>query len=309
MASSILNDSAPTLIVGGDSMIGRALAARLEADGQDVFVTTRRRDALGDRRLFVDLDTGEWGDVPAVQNGDRPFAVACLCAAMARLDACHAAPEQAMRINAIHMTALAAALAAGGCYVVLLSTNQVFDGTTPAPLPATPVCPTSAYGRSKAAAEQGVLALSENPSVPPPGVLRLSKVVEPGMALLTGWDAALRRGETVRAAHDMTLAPLPVAQVTQALRAMAAQRTAGIVQLAAGGEITYLEAARHLARRAGARDDQVQPVSCVAAGFLKEPPPPHTLLNGDRARRELGIEPVNPFAVLDDCLAGTPSPA
>jgi dTDP-4-dehydrorhamnose reductase len=293
--------TAPALTVGGDGMIGGLLAAALTADGEASFVTTRRRDSVGGRRLFVDLDAAAWDD--ALRT---PFAVAYLCAAMARLDACLADPVRAVRVNADHMTALAAALAARGCYVILLSTNQVFDGARPAPGCGDAPCPTSVYGRSKAAAERGVLGLAADPAVPPPGVLRLSKVVEPGMPLLAGWAERLRRGERVRAARDMTLAPLPAAQVIEALRAMAARRTPGIVQLAAGGEISYVDAARHVARRVGASPDLVDAVDSLAAGFLKEAPPPHTLLDGSRAADELGVRPVDPFAALDYAL-GSPS--
>lgn len=286
------------LVVGGDSMIGRAFVEAADA-GSVVVATTRRHDADGKRRLHLDLgDSATWSSVLA-----RPWTAAVLCAAMARLDACHADPDAAMRINAHGPAALAKALAARGCYVVLLSTNQVFDGNKPLPSPDTPVSPTTAYGRSKAIAERSVLALAGQPGMVAPGVLRLSKVVEPGMALLTGWVERLRWGETIAAARDMSLAPLPVAQVVQALRAMIERRTTGIVQLASSAEISYVEAAGHIARRVGAPPHLVQAVDSVAAGFLKEPPPLHTLMDGRRAAAELDVHPLDPLETLDGCIA------
>lgn len=302
MDSSSSNDAASpagvSLVIGGDSMIGRALTTALDADGEAVFATTRRRDTIGGRRLYADLDSADWDTALS-----RPFATAYLCAAMARLDACHADPERAMRVNARHMAMLAEALATRGCYSVFLSTNQVFAGTKPAPPPDEPVAPTTAYGRSKAAAERGILALASNSQAVAPGVLRLSKVVEPGMALFASWIERLHRGEDVLAARDMTMAPLPVALVVEALRAMAARRTTGIVQLAATREISYVDAALHIAGRIGAPAALVRPVDSVSAGFLKEQPPPHTLLDGRRAFHELGIAPAEPFAALDACIA------
>lgn len=297
----------PSLVVGGDSMIGRALITALRADGDVVFATTRRRDAVNEQRLFVDLEAGVWTDLL-----NRRFKTAYFCAAMARLDACHADPARAMRVNAEQPAALAAALAARGCYVIYLSTNQVFDGAAPCPAHDAPVNPTSVYGRSKAAGEHRVLTigadaaalsqLSAQPTVVSPGVLRLSKVVEPGMALLANWAERLRLGGAIQAAEDMTLAPLPVSQVVAALRSMALRRSVGVLQLAAGGEITYVDAARHVARRVGVPLDRVEPVAAVAAGFLKEQPPRHTLLNGDRILNELSIHPIDPFDALDTCL-------
>lgn len=279
-------------------MIGRALTKAIEADGEAVFASTRRSDRAGGRRPFVDLDTAVWEDVLTER-----FSVAYLCAAMARLDACHADPERAMSVNAINMAGLAEALMARGTHVILLSTNQVFDGTLPHPRPDTPPSPVTAYGRSKAAAEGRITALKPHADHPHPAVLRLSKVVEPGMPLLANWAHQLANGVAVEAARDMTLAPLPVTQVVMALRTMAARSTAGIVQLAAKAEITYVDAARHVAERVGAPTERVIPVDSVAAGFLKEAPPRHTILDGVRAFRELGIAPEDPFHTLDGALS------
>jgi dTDP-4-dehydrorhamnose reductase len=290
--------AAPSLVVGGDSMIGRALIAALDAAGETPFATTRRRADVEGRRLYADLEAGEWGDLLPL-----PFASAYLCAAMARLDDCYADPDRAMRVNAIQTARLAADLAARGCYVLLLSTNQVFDGRRAAPHPDDPTTPANVYGVTKAAAERRILTLADDPQAVAPGVLRLSKVVEPGMALFASWVSRLRSGQEISAARDMALAPLPVAQVVDAMRAMASHRLPGIVQLAAAREISYVDAALHVARRVGAPARLVRAVDSVAAGFLKEQPPPHTILDGSRAFRELGIEPVDPFAALDACLA------
>lgn len=309
MASSSLNNrtdvsaitgaaDGASLVVGGDSLIGQALAAALAADGEAVFATTRRRDQVGPRRPYLDLDRPEWDEAAL-----RPCATAYLCAAIARLNACSADPDAAMRVNARHMIALGSVLASAGCYVLLLSTNQVFDGSKRHPRPSDPVSPTTAYGRSKVAAEQGVLALSGlAPPCVAPGVLRLSKVVNPGMPLLLDWIGRFRRGETVSAAADMTLAPLPLDQVVRTMRAMAARRMSGIVHLSAGGEITYVDAARHIARRVGASPALVRPVNSVAAGFLTEPPPRYTALADERTMATLGVTPVDPFDALDACI-------
>lgn len=299
VSSSTGTSGADRLVVGGDSMIGRALVDVMarKAVGA-VAATTRRHNGKEERRLHLDLDDpATWDAVLA-----RPWSSAILCAAIARLDSCHADPDAAMRINAYGPIALAETLAARGCYVVLLSTNQVFDGRTASPSTDTPVSPTTAYGRSKAVAEQGVIALAGRAGMVAPGVLRLSKVVEPGMPLLAGWIERLRRGDEVFAARDMSLAPLPVAQVVEALCRMTECRTAGIVQLASSTEISYFEAAQHVARQVGAPLHLVRPVDSMAAGFLKEPPPLHTLMDGRRAAAELGILPLNPLETLDLCI-------
>ena len=54
----------------------------------------------------------------------------------------------------------------------------------------------------------------------PVAILRLAKVVSPGMALIDGWVEALRAGKPVRAFHDMTLAPTPTEMVCAAIGAL-----------------------------------------------------------------------------------------
>ena len=80
-------------------------------------------------------------------------------------------------------------LAARGIYTLFLSTNQVFSGERPHVPADAPVSPVSEYGRQKAEAERVLRSRMANGA--PIGVLRLAKVVSPGMALVTNWRQEL----------------------------------------------------------------------------------------------------------------------
>ena len=92
--------------------------------------------------------------------------------------------------------------------MLFLSTDKVFDGTRPqVPADAAP-CPVSEYGRQKAAAEAALVERMRQSA--PAAILRLAKIVSPGMDLLRQWIANLGAGKPIRAFDDMMMALGPL---------------------------------------------------------------------------------------------------
>src|SRR6516162_7234899 len=82
------------LIIGGDSEIGAATYRHIQAQGKPVLATTRRFDRVAHDRLFLDLsDPLEFWEPP------KGTVAACVCAAVARLQACANDPDASARIN------------------------------------------------------------------------------------------------------------------------------------------------------------------------------------------------------------------
>jgi dTDP-4-dehydrorhamnose reductase len=283
------------LIVGGDGEVGRAVASTLRAEGEVVVATSRRAGAQGAGRLHLDLD-----DLPANWAPPAGTQVAVIAAAVARLAACEADPIGSARVNVAGTLALTRRLAWHGIYTLYLSTNQVFDGTI-AQVPATaPTNPVSAYGRQKAAAEAGLRKLIEDGA--PTGILRLSKVVSPGMQLLADWRETLAAGRAVRAFADMTLAPVPIRLVVCAIMRLLTTRARRIAQLSGPRDITYLEAARHIAGRCGADPALVAAGRAADLGLPAGATPAHTTLDCSFLSEAHGIAVPDAIAVMDDVL-------
>lgn len=80
------------------------------------------------------------------------------CAALADHRACEDNEEMAFRVNAEASGVLAGAAADMGAQFVYVSTDAVFSGERGWYAEGDPISPTSAYGRSKAAGEEAVLA-------------------------------------------------------------------------------------------------------------------------------------------------------
>jgi dTDP-4-dehydrorhamnose reductase len=290
------------LLVGGDSEIGAASAWHLRQRGHRVAATTRRRERVGAGRPFLDLAAplADW-EPPA---GTR---AAAIFAAVARLDACARDPVGSARVNVAQTLALVDRLRARDVPVLFLSTDKVFDGSIPLVRAEQPPRPASEYGRQKAATEA---ALHERASSGPPiAILRLSKVVSPGIALLAQWTAALAAGKAVNVFYDLYTAPVPVGLVAAAITDLMAEPARGIFQLSGPRDVSYGEIGGWLAGRIGAPRELVVPVSAYSAGLPPGSTPLHTTLDSSAICCRLGTVVADPWEVLEGVARAAVGPA
>jgi dTDP-4-dehydrorhamnose reductase len=280
------------LLVGGDSEIGAATYRALTAAGRPVAATTRRPDRVAAERPLLDLaqPLDDW-QPPA---GTRS---ACVFAAIARLAACAGDPAGSAHINVTQTLAVIERLLARDVHVVFLSTNQVFDGTTANVAPEAATSPVSEYGRQKARTE--AVLCEHMARGAPVAILRLAKVVSPGMALIEGWISALAAGRPLRAFRDMAMAPTPTGLVVAAIEALMSDRALGIYQLTGPRDVAYSEVGRFLARRLGADAGLVSENSALEAGLPEGANPPHTTLDSSRLRERYGLEVPDAWAAIE----------
>lgn len=279
------------LVVGGDSEIGAVLYRRLVALDRPVAATTRRRELAGPRRPFLDLAAplDSW----KLPEGTR---VACITAAIAHLAACAADPTASAAVNVTGTLGLAEQLIARGIHIVFLSSNQVFDGTTPFVVAETPTCPVSEYGWQKARTESALKTHMERGA--PIAILRLAKVLSPTMPLLRGWVEALTAGRRVAAFHDMTMAPTPIDIVVDAIVALMGEKARGIFQLTGPRDASYADIARYLAIQIGADPALVEPVN-VAPVMPAGAAPLHTTLDSTALRNAHGLIVPDVWEILE----------
>ncbi len=268
------------LLVGGDSEIAGATSAHLRRQGTPAVATTRRRGHQSER-VFLDLAAplGAWEPPVGVE-------AACIFVAVGHLVDCHRDPVGSRLINVTSTIELVERLVARGIYVLFLSTNQVFDGTRAHVPAAAPLCPVSEYGRQKADTEIRLQAmLAEGSAV---GILRLAKIVSPGMPLLRQWEA---------------VAPTPVSVAAAAIAALLADRAAGIWQLTGSRDVSYAEIAGYIAQQIGADPALVRPVAAASAGMPEGSTPRHTTLDSGALQRRFGIAAPEPWPTIEAVLA------
>ena len=276
------------LVIGGDSLVGRALSPALERRGHRVTPTTRRSPRDG--WLALDLAKTLPGSLPECE-------VAFFCAAITGFAANRESPQLAERVNVTAPAELARELTKRGAKVVLLSTSAVLDCQAPRMRADRPYAPRGAYGRHKAAAECAFLALGAQASV-----LRLTKIMDRADSRLREWTAALREGKAVRAFDDHRFSPLAQEHVVEALIAVAEKGEGGIYQVSGRDDWSYADLARELARRADASPGLVQPCTATSAGIPPDEVTPYTSLDTSRLAALCGFVAPGAVEVLERAL-------
>lgn len=257
-------------------MIGAALADHFTRLGWRVQVTTRRRDYVDPSHFYLNLADPETELPPA------DFVI--LAAAAARIGDCETDPVATRRINVDGALAVARQMAGQGSHVLFLSSDKVFDGTLPQRNRHDALSPACAYGRQKADAEAGILALGEQGAI-----LRLSKVLTPEQALLTGWAEKLAAGEPIAPFHDLYLAPVPVDLAAVVAAHIGEERAAGIYHCTGAEDRTYVDLARILAESMDRSSTLVQATSCQSVNMAAAARPRHTTLEMAVERTRWGL--------------------
>jgi dTDP-4-dehydrorhamnose reductase len=277
-----------TLVIGSDGTIGSALAARLAQQGHVVYGTTRRKASVSEHRLFLDLA----GDVAAARL--PPADIAFVCAGIVGFAACRVDIATAARVNVSGRLTLAERLVAAGTRVVLLSTSAVFDGRVPKSPAYRPPCPITVYGRLAAETEEAFGKFGAAVSI-----LRLTKVLTSNASLFRGWIEKLARGGDVEAYVDHHFSPISIDDVLSALSVIMNDSSGGIFHVSGAADISYYEAACHLAMRMGRSGRSVIPRRAEDAGMLAEEIARFTSLDCSRLTALASWAPPRPYDVLD----------
>jgi dTDP-4-dehydrorhamnose reductase len=222
---------------------------------------------------------------------------ACIFAAVARLAACEADPVGSARVNVEQTIKLVDLLAARGVYTLFLSTNQVFNGDSPDVPADAALSPISEYGRQKAQAERMLrMRIADGAPI---GVLRLAKVVSPGMTLLATWTRELASGRSIRAFSDMTMAPTPVDVAAMSIARILEDRLPVIAQLTGPRDVTYAEVGRFLAEKIGADPRLVEPVRALQCGMPRGSTPRNTTLDSSYIAEKYDLRVPDAFDVIE----------
>lgn len=285
-AHQLDRDAMAVLVVGADGVIGGRLARVLAEAGHWVIGTTRRATESAADRIHLDLASAAGFDaLPRCR-------AAVLCAAVTSMERCQKDPAATRQINVTNTVRLARHLLASSSHVIFLSSNTVFDGRQPRALAADSTSPRTEYGRQKADAESKLLSLDGQITV-----MRFSKIIPPEMPLLQGWVRDMRTGRQIYPYSDSRMSPVPLSFAVALLRRVLEVQKTGIIQASAALDISYEQAARHLARRLGCDEQLIQPISCAVRGI--EYSPAHTTLDTS-GLAALGLEAPQALSVLDE---------
>jgi len=277
------------LVIGGDGQLGASLSSHLKEAGHQILSTVFLRDPADAEEIFMDLreDVSLW---PILGTFDAAF----LCAAVTSTEICRTQPVESWKINVKNTLALARRLFDEGAALFFPSTNLVFDGRLPFRSATDKVDPRCEYGRQKVETERGLAALTDRTAI-----IRFTKIIGPGMALMQKWIAELRQGKTIHPFSDMVLSPVSLRFATEVILAITQKESYGVWQVSAKEDITYEQMARYLARKMSISQKLIEPIKTEHSGLKFETIPEHTTLDISRLKEELELEPPDIWDTLD----------
>jgi dTDP-4-dehydrorhamnose reductase len=198
-----------------------------------------------------DLDVTDALLVAAALAELKPDAVVN-CAAWTDVDGAEADEATALQVNGVAPGHLARAAADLGAQLVQVSTDYVFDGTARRPyLESDPTGPRSAYGRTKLAGEQAVLAAGGGHAV----VRTAWLFGAAGKNFVATMLALAASRDSVTVVADQIGSPTFTGHLAPALVDIAERRLAGVAHVAGAGQCAWSELAAQTFEQAA--------VSCI----------------------------------------------
>ncbi len=281
----------------GAETVPRAKACRWELDCMRVVITGHNgrlgRQLMaafsGHELLTLDLPADDIADPRIVGRiaAFRPDLVVH-AAAYTDVDGAEKDPELAFRANAFGTQNMALASQASGAALLLISTNEVFDGSQREPYREwDAINPISTYARSKAAAER--IALTLTPRV---YIARVAWLFGPGgNNFITKILAGAEKYGELRVAADEFGNPTYAPDAARAMARLAETGHYGIYHLTNSGFCSRYEFAAEIMRLAGKPALPITPIMSADWPRPSKPPLHAVLLNSAAACLGITLRP------------------
>ncbi len=274
------------VVTGANGLVGSRVVARLAEAGEKV-VAVGRGDARFDHQIdYRSMDLAQPGQLRALLESVRPR-VLVHCAAMTDVDACEADPVGAWLLNVRAVEAAALGCRSTGTRLVALSTDYVFDGLASGPYAEDDAPnPRGVYAATKRIGEETALLLAPGCAVARVAVIYSGRR---GVKRTFAVSAAesLRKGVQVKAFHDQVVSPTLADNAAEMVIGLARSPASGIFHCSGATPVSRVEFCRALARKLGADESLVVPVS-LADLKLPAPRPLRCGLRVEKIQRLLG---------------------
>ena len=281
--------SSPFLVVGGDGLVGRAVADYLVCAGCSVFVTSRRNDQSSAKCIALDL-------AKCAAFTFQPSTV-LLCASITNIALVEKARDDARKINVDAITGLARNLHANGSHIIYISSVGVFGDSSELMNTATQPFPANVYGQQKVDAERELLSLGARVAV-----VRPTKIVSRANPMIREWMRRLRMGMEINPFSDFLFCPVPLKFLAHSLAGLALLRPSGVFHLSGQLQMSYADFAVSLACSMGVAPSLVVPKHSREFNIPSFYPPRQPCLAMASTAGLVGVEPQTCQSVIDDLL-------
>lgn len=286
--------TAVNLIIGADGFIGSHLYRYLAARHRHVLGTHYLPAGRRARRQLLFLDVTKspasfWRRLPPLKN-------VFLCIQRGSLDDCRRRPAATAAVNVRGLISALQQVRRLNGTPVFLSSSLVFAGNRRHYSEVSRPRPATVYGRQKLAVEQYIRRHFRHYCI-----ARLTKVFStsgPGGYVFRPWLQSLRRGQPVRAAADIAISPIWVADVVRAVSSLDSQQKPGVYHFAGLDSGSPAHYARRLARHFHLNEKLVQAAPAATFEWLEQRPR-YNLLDDRQTRQALKLKPLSVEAAFD----------
>ncbi|TDW97009.1 SDR family oxidoreductase [Dinghuibacter silviterrae] len=293
----------PILITGANGLLGQYLVKVLIEEGQFLVATGRGvcrflhaevfkgTPQQAPSYIYADMDFTDPASIRHVMDYWKP-SVVIHAGAMTQVDPCEEDPLKCYQVNVEGTDLLLDAAKAVGARFVFVSTDFVFDGAagpykeddTPAPI--------SVYGQSKWEAEKLVMRSGLDWAIVRT-ILVYGTPFSGTRANIISWARdSLQAGRTIKVVSDQWRTPTYVGDLAEGISALLRLQKQGVYHISGRDFLTPYDMTLRTARLLGL--DEALLVKVDASTFFQPGRrPPRTGFIIDKARRELGFEPVS----------------
>jgi dTDP-4-dehydrorhamnose reductase len=283
------------LITGSNGLLGQHLVKLLVAKNYQVFATGKGQEripiAQNGEYSYHEMDIADSGSVSSTMHAVQPDVV-IHAAAMTQVDDCELNPQQCERVN-VQGTANVLMEAETYCkHFIYISTDFVFDGENGNYSEDDDLKPISFYGFTKMQAE-AIVQTGDIPWSIVRTCLVYGNVLQGTRSNIITWVRdSLQQGKNIRVVADQYRTPTYVEDLAKGIMLIIEKKAEGIFHLSGKDILTPYDMAIHTAELLKLDKSYIEKAD---ASTFKQPGrrPPKTGFNIEKARKELGYEPLS----------------
>ena len=278
------------LITGGTGLLGQSLLERVPAGVEPIGFYHRLLPPKEWREQFRQVDVLRESVLLDSVNELKPRTV-IHAASVGGVDEAERDPESVRLVNVEGTRNLLRACERTGANLIFISSNAVFDGSSPPYSENSPLRAANRYGQIKIEAERLVRSSCVPHLIVRP-ILMYGWPLKGGRGnAVTRWLEKLEKGEPVEVAEDIISMPLWVGDCSRTIWEGTLKERRGIVHAAGADRVNLAQFAREVCSVFGCNPELIHPVQSKELAGLA-PRPPDTSFQIERMRREFGIQPL-----------------
>ncbi len=249
-----MNIDNPTLIIGGDSIVGRYL----RDENPDYFYTSRRKNS---EAIYFDLLQLDSFNIIEKTIIKYKISTVIILASITSIKQCELQPELTLLINVQRTKLLLEKMNKLDCFVIFISTNHIFDCKSAYNVWDGTKSPCSNYGQQKLQVEDYIVKNNFNASI-----IRPSKIIHNPFPLVEAMIESLNENRKFEAFDDHYFAPISIHFFSKLLKLIIQNKEEGFFQISGRSDLSYYTFLKRIAKRLNLNTSLITPVSALSKG-------------------------------------------